>query len=46
MLATGAVGEFGPIIAMALLLSGRDPGESTILLFVFALLTAGAVYWA
>ncbi|OKI04582.1 sodium:proton exchanger [Streptomyces sp. CB02923] len=46
MMATGAVGEFGPIIAMALLLSGRDPGESTILLFAFALLTAGAVYWA
>ncbi|MEU2787661.1 cation:proton antiporter [Streptomyces sp. NPDC007100] len=46
MMATGAVGEFGPIIAMALLLSGRDPGESTVLLFAFALLTAGAVYWA
>ncbi|GAA1354830.1 cation:proton antiporter [Streptomyces beijiangensis] len=45
MMAFGAVGEFGPIIAMALLLSGRNPGESTVLLAVFAALTAGAVYW-
>ncbi|MDH2391681.1 cation:proton antiporter [Streptomyces sp. HNM0663] len=46
MLAFGAVGEFGPIIAMALLLSGRNPGQSTVLLVVFAALTAGAVFWA
>jgi Kef-type K+ transport system membrane component KefB len=46
MMAVGAVGEFGPIIAMALLLSGRSPGESTVLLAAFALLTAGAVWWA
>ncbi|MCX5234322.1 cation:proton antiporter [Streptomyces prunicolor] len=46
MLAVGAVGEFGPIIAMALLLSGRAPGRSTALLAAFALLTAAAVWWA
>ncbi|MEV6245559.1 cation:proton antiporter [Streptomyces sp. NPDC051742] len=46
VMAFGAVGEFGPIIAMALLLSGRGAGESTVLLAIFAALTAGAVYWA
>ncbi|MET7488629.1 cation:proton antiporter [Streptomyces sp. NPDC005538] len=46
MMAFGAVGEFGPVIAMALLLSGRAPGRSTALLAAFALLTAGAVWWA
>lgn len=34
----GAVGKFGPIFAMALLLSGRAPGRSTAVLAVFALL--------
>ncbi|MEV5969844.1 cation:proton antiporter [Streptomyces sp. NPDC051921] len=46
VMAFGAVGEFGPIIAMALLLSGRKPAESTVLLAVFAALTAGGVLWA
>ncbi|WP_318209902.1 cation:proton antiporter [Streptomyces sp. SJL17-1] len=46
VMAFGAVGEFGPIIAMALLLSGRGAGESTALLAIFAALTAGAVLWA
>ncbi|MWA12182.1 cation:proton antiporter [Streptomyces sp. BA2] len=46
MMAFGAVGEFGPIIAMALLLSGRAPGTSTVLLAAFAAVTAAAVYWA
>ncbi|MFC7304745.1 cation:proton antiporter [Streptomyces monticola] len=46
VLAFGAVGEFGPIIAMALLLSGRGAGESTVLLIVFAAVTAAAVFWA
>ncbi|MGD6749196.1 cation:proton antiporter [Streptomyces sp. BH105] len=45
-MAFGAVGEFGPIIAMSVLLSGRDPGLSTVILAVFAAITAGAVYWA
>ncbi|MFB7371601.1 cation:proton antiporter [Streptomyces sp. NPDC056222] len=46
VMAFGAVGEFGPIIAMALLLSGRSPGQSTAVLAVFAALTAAAVLWA
>ncbi len=46
MQAFGACGEFGPIIAMAVLLSGRSAGESTVVLVLFALLTAGAVFWA
>ncbi|MET9145848.1 cation:proton antiporter [Streptomyces sp. NPDC057197] len=44
--AFGAVGEFGPVVAMALLLSGRGPGKSTVLLVAFAVITAGAVGWA
>ncbi|MEU9732131.1 cation:proton antiporter [Streptomyces sp. NPDC048002] len=46
MSAVGAVGEFGPIIAIAVLLSGRSPGRSTVVLAAFALLTAAAVWWA
>ncbi|WP_415950469.1 cation:proton antiporter [Streptomyces sp. KLOTTS4A1] len=44
--ATGACGEFGPIIAMAVLLSGRSAWQSTVVLMLFALLTACAVWWA
>lgn len=40
MMAFGAVGEFGPIIAMAVLLSGRRPGAATAVLAVFAAITA------
>ncbi|GAA3096952.1 cation:proton antiporter [Streptomyces rectiviolaceus] len=46
MMAFGAVGEFAPIIAMAVLLSGRDPGVSTVVLAAFAVITAAAIYWA
>ncbi|WP_372351377.1 cation:proton antiporter [Streptomyces sp. KL116D] len=46
MMAFGSVGEFGPIVAMALLLSGRSPIESAALLAAFALIIAGAVFWA
>ncbi|MFI5616744.1 cation:proton antiporter [Streptomyces sp. NPDC051567] len=46
MMAMGAVGEFGPIIAMALLLSGRAPVLSAALLVAFGVLTALAVLWA
>ncbi|MFD7261541.1 cation:proton antiporter [Streptomyces sp. NPDC059874] len=46
MMAMGAIGEFGPIIAMALLLSGRAPGRSAALLAAFAALTAAAVLWS
>ncbi|WP_031522181.1 cation:proton antiporter [Streptomyces sp. NRRL F-5123] len=44
--AFGAVGEFGPIVAVALLLSGRKPGQSAALLAVFGVVTALAVLWA
>ncbi|MFC9295915.1 cation:proton antiporter [Streptomyces sp. NPDC057011] len=46
MMAMGSIGEFGPIIAMALLLSGRAPARSAGLLAAFAVLTAVAVLWA
>ncbi|WP_371528322.1 cation:proton antiporter [Streptomyces sp. NBC_01283] len=46
MMAFGAVGEFGPIIAMSLLLSGRSPGTATAVLAAFAAVTAAAVFWA
>lgn len=46
MSAFGAVGEFGPVIAVALLLSGRKPAESAVLLIAFGVITAAAVFWA
>ncbi|WP_369384063.1 cation:proton antiporter [Streptomyces sp. cg36] len=46
VMAFGAVGEFGPIIAMAVLLSGRSAGRSAAVLLVFAAITAAAVVWA
>ncbi|NUP37079.1 MAG: cation:proton antiporter [Streptomyces sp.] len=44
--AFGAVGEFGPIVAVALLLSGRRPGQSAAVLAAFGVITALAVMWA
>ncbi|MFC8228576.1 cation:proton antiporter [Streptomyces sp. NPDC057287] len=46
MTAFGAVGEFGPVVAIALLLSGRRPAESAALLAAFGVITAVAVFWA
>ncbi|WP_411105584.1 cation:proton antiporter [Streptomyces sp. cmx-4-9] len=46
MMAMGSVGEFGPIIAMALLLSGRSPARSMAVLAAFAVLTVLGVLWA
>ncbi|RVU28001.1 cation:proton antiporter [Streptomyces antnestii] len=45
-MAFGALGEFGPIIAMSVLLSGRAPGTATVILVAFAAITAAALYWA
>ncbi|HWM16164.1 MAG TPA: cation:proton antiporter [Microbacterium sp.] len=42
--AIGAVGEFGPLIAISLFLGGRDPGLETIVLAIFALV-AGLAIW-
>jgi Kef-type K+ transport system membrane component KefB len=42
--AIGAVGEFGPLIAISIFLGGRDPGISTIVLALFGAL-AGLAIW-
>lgn len=44
--ALGAVGEFGPLIAISIFLGGRDPGRATIVLVLFGLIAAGAMWWA
>ncbi|MFT4086039.1 MAG: cation:proton antiporter [Gordonia sp. (in: high G+C Gram-positive bacteria)] len=38
--ALGAVGEFGPIVAISLLLGGRSPGAALIVLIAFAVVAA------
>ncbi|MER5638573.1 cation:proton antiporter [Kitasatospora sp. NPDC002227] len=45
-MATGAVGEFGPIIAIAVLLSGNSPLRSAVILSAFALITLIALGYA
>ncbi|BEP12404.1 cation:proton antiporter [Acidothermaceae bacterium B102] len=42
LLAVGAAGEFGPIVAIALLLTGENAARTAVLLVVFALLAVGA----
>ncbi len=46
VIAIGAVGEFGPLIAISIFLSGRNPGAATVVLLVFVLIAAGAIYLA
>ena len=46
VIALGAVGEFGPLIAISLFLSGRKPGKATVVLIVFVLITGAAIYLA
>ncbi|MFJ7272899.1 cation:proton antiporter [Kitasatospora sp. NPDC098663] len=46
VMATGAVGEFGPIIAIAVLLSGNSPVRTAVILGAFAVITAAAVLGA
>ena len=46
VIAIGAVGEFGPLIAISLFLSGRTPGAATVVLIGFVLITAAAIYLA
>ncbi|MEU4113727.1 cation:proton antiporter [Kitasatospora sp. NPDC028055] len=46
VMATGAVGEFGPIIAIAVLLSGNSPARTAVILGAFAVITAVAVLGA
>ncbi|GAA5093064.1 cation:proton antiporter [Microbacterium yannicii] len=42
--AIGAVGEFGPLIAISIFLGGREPGVSTVVLVLFAVV-AGLAIW-
>jgi Kef-type K+ transport system membrane component KefB len=42
--AVGAAGEFGPLLAISLFLSGRRPGTATVILLGFALV-AGLAIW-
>ncbi|HTY97149.1 MAG TPA: cation:proton antiporter, partial [Solirubrobacteraceae bacterium] len=42
MLAIGTVGEFGPIVAVAIVLDGRDPTQTALLLGLFLVIAVGA----
>jgi len=44
--AIGAVGEFGPLVAISLFLGTREPGISTLVLVGFVLVTGGAIVLA
>lgn len=44
--AIGAVGEFGPLIAISIFLGGREPGLSTVILGIFAAVAALAIWLA
>ncbi|WTW94649.1 cation:proton antiporter [Streptomycetaceae bacterium NBC_01309] len=46
IMAIGTVGEFAPIVAIALLLSGRHPGATIASLAIFAVLAAATVLLA
>jgi Kef-type K+ transport system membrane component KefB len=42
--AVGAVGEFGPLIAVSVFLGSRDPGPSTLVLVLFGVIAAIAIW--
>ncbi|WP_019179760.1 cation:proton antiporter [Microbacterium yannicii] len=44
--AVGAVGEFGPLVAISIFLGGREPGLSTVILGLFAVVAALAIWLA
>lgn len=44
--AVGAVGEFGPLLAISLFLSGRKPLAAALVLIGFALIAGGAIWFA
>ena len=44
--AVGAVGEFGPLVAISLFLSGRKPLAGALVLIGFAVVAAGAIWFA
>ncbi|MFJ6415354.1 cation:proton antiporter [Paeniglutamicibacter sp. NPDC091659] len=45
-IAVGAVGEFGPLLAISLFLSGRRPAEALVVVIVFAAITVAAIVLA
>ena len=46
VIALGAVGEFGPLLAISLFLSGRSPLVAAIVLLLFALIAGTAIWFA
>ncbi len=44
--AVGALGEFGPLVAISVFLSSRNPGRSTVILIAFVVIALGAVILA
>nr|WP_206687000.1 cation:proton antiporter [Microbacterium invictum] len=44
--ALGAVGEFGPLVAISVLLGGRNPGVATLVLAGFLVIAAAAIWYA
>jgi Kef-type K+ transport system membrane component KefB len=44
--ALGTVGEFGPLVAISIFLGNRAPGRATLVLGLFVLIAAGAVWYA
>ncbi|MDX2376691.1 cation:proton antiporter [Microbacterium sp. LRZ72] len=46
LMAIGAVGEFGPLVAISLFMSGRSIGPATIVLLAFVAVAAGALLLA
>jgi Kef-type K+ transport system membrane component KefB len=45
-IAAGAIGEFGPLLAISLFLSGRRPVEALVVVLVFAAITGAAIVLA
>ncbi|MDR6970312.1 cation:proton antiporter [Leifsonia shinshuensis] len=46
VIAVGAVGEFGPLIAISLFLSGRKPLAAALVLIGFAIIAGAAIWFA
>jgi Kef-type K+ transport system membrane component KefB len=44
--AVGAVGEFGPLVAISLFLSTRQPGAAALVLIAFVVLAGGVIVYA
>lgn len=46
VMALGAVGEFGPLLAISLFLSGRSPLVAALVLIAFAVIAGAAIWYA